>query len=74
MVSSFSFLKKFKIAIYADGADLKSIINLNKKNYIKGFTTNPTLMRKSGVLNYKNFCINLVKKIKKKTNFIRGFF
>jgi transaldolase len=66
MVSSFSFLKKFRIAIYADGADFKSIVNLNKKNYIKGFTTNPTLMRKSGVLNYKNFCINLVKKIKKK--------
>jgi transaldolase len=64
MVSRFSFLKKFRIAIYADGADFKSIINLNKKNYIKGFTTNPTLMRKCGVLNYKDFCIKIVKKIK----------
>ena len=47
-------VKKFKIKIFADGADLKSIINLNRKKYISGFTTNPTLMKKAGIRDYKN--------------------
>jgi transaldolase len=57
---------KFKIKIYADGADISSILNLNKNKIISGFTTNPSLMRKSGVKNYKDFCKSLLKKIKKK--------
>lgn len=57
---------KFKIEIYADGADMNSIIKLNKTKLINGFTTNPSLMRKSGVKNYKNFCKLLLKKVKKK--------
>ena len=55
-----------KISIYADGANLKDILKLNKLKYIKGFTTNPTLMKQSGVKNYKKFAINLLSKIKKK--------
>ena len=55
-----------KISIYADGANLKDILELNKVKYIKGFTTNPTLMKQSGVKNYKKFAIELLKKIKKK--------
>ena len=46
-------IEDLKIKIFADGADLKSIENLNSKNFIKGFTTNPTLMRKSGINDYK---------------------
>ena len=46
-----------KISIYADGANLKDILELNKIKYIKGFTTNPTLMKQSGVKNYKKFKI-----------------
>ena len=57
---------KFKIKIYADGADMNSIIKLNKTKLVNGFTTNPSLMRKSGVKNYKNFCKLLLKKVKKK--------
>ena len=57
---------KFKIHIYADGADIKSILNLNNKKFISGFTTNPSLMRKSGVKNYKKFCKELLKKVKTK--------
>ena len=41
--------KNFKIEIFADGADIKSIKKLNKKKYISGFTTNPSLMKKAGV-------------------------
>lgn len=54
------------ISIYADGADLKQILQLNKLSYIKGFTTNPTLMRSSGVKNYKKFAIELLSYIKNK--------
>ena len=50
-----SDLKKLKIKIFADGADLEIIAEMAKNPLIKGFTTNPTLMRKSGVTDYKEF-------------------
>jgi len=43
------------VKIYADGADLNQIELLNKNNIISGFTTNPSLMRKAGVEDYKTF-------------------
>jgi len=43
------------VKIYADGADLESIIALAEDPRISGFTTNPTLMRKAGVDNYESF-------------------
>jgi transaldolase len=58
-----------KIEIYADGADYKSFIELNKLSYIKGFTTNPSLLKKSGVKNYKLFAKDLLKVIKKPISF-----
>ena len=57
-----------KIDIYADGADEKEIILFNSMNMVKGLTTNPSLMRKSGVKNYTNFCKKILKKVK--TNLI----
>jgi transaldolase len=45
----------FDIKIFADGADLESIIELSKEPLIAGFTTNPTLMRKAGVVKYEEF-------------------
>ena len=45
-------IKNMKIDIFADGADIKSIKKLDKNSLIKGFTTNPTLMRQSGIRNY----------------------
>ena len=53
-------INDLKIKIYADGADLNSIIKLNNNSLIKGFTTNPTLMRKAGIKNYKNFAIEII--------------
>ena len=44
-----------KIKIYADGADLKNIRELADNQTISGFTTNPTLMRQSGVEDYEVF-------------------
>jgi transaldolase len=55
-----------KTEIYADGAEIKDILSLNKKKFIKGFTTNPSLMRKSGVKDYVVFCQKILRAIKKK--------
>jgi transaldolase len=44
-----------KISIFADGADIDSIKNSLKNKIISGFTTNPTLMRKSGIRDYEKF-------------------
>jgi transaldolase len=54
-----------KIEIYSDGSDKNEMIQtyLNKKN-IKGFTTNPSLMRKAGVVNYTDFLKEITDVIK----------
>ncbi|MFP5247610.1 MAG: transaldolase [Thermoanaerobaculia bacterium] len=44
-----------KIAIYADGADVRDMVAARDAGIVKGFTTNPTLMRKSGVTDYAAF-------------------
>ena len=61
-----SKLRNLKIKIFADGADVKQILELDKKEYIKGFTTNPTLMRKAGIKDYKKFAKELLSHIKQK--------
>src|SRR5215470_12969888 len=43
------------VKIFADGADLEAILELAAQPGIAGFTTNPTLMRKSGVTDYEGF-------------------
>tara|TARA_B110000093_G_C12791123_1_gene334721 strand:+ start:69 stop:791 length:723 start_codon:yes stop_codon:yes gene_type:complete len=59
-------INDLKIKIFADGADLESIKILNTKNYIKGFTTNPSLMKKAGIKDYKDFAKKLLSEIKDK--------
>lgn len=56
-------LDKLNIKIFADGADLKSMIDLKKNTIIKGFTTNPTLMKKAGINNYEDFAKNVLNTI-----------
>jgi len=60
-------ISNLKIKIFADGADLKAMINLSRLNYIKGLTTNPTLMRKAGVKSYLGFSKSVLRKVKKKS-------
>ena len=62
-------MKKLKVKIFADGADFSSIKSLNNYTYVKGFTTNPSLMRKAGIKDYKKFAIQVLKKIKKPISF-----
>ncbi len=59
-------LNELNIKIFADGADLKSFRDLNSKKFIKGFTTNPSLMKKSGIKNYEEFAKDLIKEINDK--------
>ena len=47
--------------IYCDIADLILIKKYNKKNLVKGFTTNPSLIRKAGAKNYINYCRNILE-------------
>ena len=52
-----------QVKIFADGADLESILELAKNPLIAGFTTNPTLMRKAGVKDYEAFGRELTRTI-----------
>ena len=55
--------------IYCDIAD-KSLIKLfNSKKIVKGFTTNPSLMRKAGAKNYENYCKQILKITNKPISF-----
>ncbi|MCK5602867.1 transaldolase [Candidatus Pacearchaeota archaeon] len=56
-------LKQFKIKLYADGADLKGMIDAYNEGIASGFTTNPTLMKKAGVKNYEEFAKSALKEI-----------
>ena len=52
--------------IFCDIADLNLIKKFNKKSIVRGFTTNPSLMRKAGAKNYIEYCKKILKIIKNK--------
>lgn len=56
-------MKDWKIEIYADGANLDDMIAAHKAGFVKGFTTNPTLMRKAGITNYEAFAREVLSHI-----------
>ena len=55
--------------IYCDIADIELIKRFNKKSIVKGFTTNPSLMRKAGAKNYKSYSKKILKFCKKPISF-----
>ena len=55
-----------KTKIFCDIADIKTIKKFNKKKIVKGFTTNPSLMRKAGAKDYKFYSKKILKICKKK--------
>jgi transaldolase len=59
-------LEHLRIRIFADGADLASMLELYGRPYIRGLTTNPTLMRKAGVRDYRAFARDVLAAIKDK--------
>ena len=52
-----------KVVCYADGADIEGMKAQYAKGYVKGFTTNPSLMKKAGVKDYVSFAKDVVKAI-----------
>ncbi len=58
-----SHLKDLKIKIFADGADIKTMVEQYKSGTIQGFTTNPTLMQKNGIAEYEAFAKEVLKNI-----------
>ncbi|MGH9346427.1 MAG: transaldolase [Vicinamibacterales bacterium] len=54
-VTTASDLASLRVKVFADGADLDEIARLAANPLIRGFTTNPTLMRKAGVPDYRAF-------------------
>ncbi len=59
-------IKKYKIQIFADGANIKDFKELKKNSLISGFTTNPSLMKSAGIKNYQEFARSVLRIIKKK--------
>ena len=55
--------------IFCDIADINLIKKFNKKSIVKGFTTNPSLMRKAGAKNYSKYCKNILKITRKPISF-----
>ncbi len=58
-----------KTKIFCDIADINQIRKFDKKKIVKGFTTNPSLMRKAGAKNYKNYSKKILKVTKKPISF-----
>ena len=56
-------IKNLTVKIFADGADKNGILEMYRESYIAGFTTNPTLMRKAGITDYKAFALDILKTI-----------
>jgi transaldolase len=56
-------ISELNVKIFADGADKATLMQLYRKPYIKGFTTNPTLMRKAGVADYQAFALDILDTI-----------
>lgn len=51
------------VKIYADGADVRGMLEMYRKPWIQGFTTNPTLMRKAGLTDYRAFAREVLERI-----------
>lgn len=62
--TSIPSIKNLKVKIFADGADLNAMLEASKVGIVKGFTTNPTLMKKNGINDYEAFAKEVLKHIK----------
>ncbi|MEM9256555.1 MAG: transaldolase [Pseudomonadota bacterium] len=65
-MKSFSSVEDFKVKIFADGANKEDILRLYRTDYIKGLTTNPTLMKNAGITDYEAFAQEILQEVKDK--------
>jgi transaldolase len=63
MLKNMTRLADLKVKIFADGADRAGMLDLYRNSLIKGFTTNPTLMRSAGIANYEEFAREILRAI-----------
>ena len=59
-------VEKLTVKIFADGADKGGMLEMYAKPFIKGLTTNPTLMRKAGIRDYRAFAKDILTEIRDK--------
>lgn len=59
-------VEELKVKIFADGADKAGMIEMYEKPFVKGLTTNPTLMKKAGIRDYRAFCKDILTSINDK--------
>ena len=55
--------QKLRVKLFADGADLAGMKEMYANPMIKGFTTNPTLMRKAGIEDYRAFAMQVLEAV-----------
>lgn len=60
-------IQNLKVEIFADGAEKGKLLELAKLNHIKGLTTNPTLMAKAGIKDYKEFALGVLQVVTHKS-------
>ena len=60
-------VEKLKVQIFADGADKAGMLEMYNKSFIKGLTTNPTLMKKAGIKDYEAFAKDILLEVKDKS-------
>ena len=58
-----SSLSNLRVKLFADGADKAVMLEMYRNPVIRGFTTNPTLMRKAGVSDYRGFALDVLRAI-----------
>ena len=56
-------VNQLKVKLFADGANLENMLTIYKDPNIKGFTTNPTLMKKAGITDYEKFAKQVLLEI-----------
>jgi transaldolase len=61
-----TIIQNLKVKIFADGADKVGMLEMYAKPFVKGLTTNPTLMRKAGIADYRAFCLDILATIRDK--------
>ena len=59
-------IEELKIKIFADGADKAGMLEMYEKPFVKGLTTNPTLMKRAGITDYRAFCKDILASINDK--------
>ena len=59
-------IEDLKVKIFSDGADKKDMLDMASKTFIRGLTTNPSLMKKAGIKDYEAFAKDILSTIKKK--------